>query len=378
VSDDFDATFDAAFNKDEFGPDAAKPKPNGTTNSDRLRLVPPSEMDWRGAELNLIKGILGCAMMALLYGESGSAKTLIAISMAMHVALGRDWCGHRVKQGLVVYLAPEGCHSVHLRFHAWCHYHSIDPTDDSLLFRTVPVQVDLCTTDADLTEIIAHVKAAETELGSCVLVVVDTVSRALAGADENASNAMGCFIVNCDRLREETHATVLAVHHTPRDGTRPRGSTVLEYGSEIRMAARKIATGLFALSLEHLKDGEAGEELMFSLHRVVVGQNDDGEDVCGGLVTKATISAAGAPGRPQKLTDRQLRILQELEKQAATTKRWEFTTEEFKELCVRSGAVEFAAPEGTKRRLFAELKTQLANKGYVAISGDAIRLVRQD
>jgi RecA-family ATPase len=210
VSDEFDSAFDA-----EFGPD--EPKLNGAAPNDRLRLVPPSEMNWNGAQLDLVNGILGCAMMALLYGESGSAKTLIAISLALHVALGRDWCGHPVKQGLVVYLAPEGGHSVHLRFHAWCRYHDVDPSDD-LPFRTVPVRIDLCTSDADLAEIIANIRAAEQQLGACVLVVVDTVSRALAGADENTSDAMGCFIVNCDRLREEIGATVLAVHHTPRGG----------------------------------------------------------------------------------------------------------------------------------------------------------------
>jgi AAA domain len=101
-------------------------------------------MDWRGAQLDLVKGILGFGMMALLYGASGSAKTLIALSLALHVAHGRDWCGRKVKQGFVAYLAPEGGHSVHLRFHAWCRHHGLNPSDDSLPFRTVPVRVDLC------------------------------------------------------------------------------------------------------------------------------------------------------------------------------------------------------------------------------------------
>ena len=109
MSDDFDDDFDAAF---EFGPDEPAAKPNGAANNDRLRLVPPSEMDWRGAELNLVKGILGHGMMALLYGESGAGKSFIAISLALHVALGREWCGRKVKQGFVVYLASEGGHSV--------------------------------------------------------------------------------------------------------------------------------------------------------------------------------------------------------------------------------------------------------------------------
>jgi hypothetical protein len=342
---------------------------------DRLRLVPPSEMDWRGAQLNLVKGLLGFGMMALLYGASGSAKTLIALSLALHVALGRDWCGRKVRQGFAAYLAPEGAHSVHLRFHAWCRHHGIDPDKDSLPFRTIPTHVNLCTSDADLEGVIANIKAAQGELGPCVLIVVDTVSRALAGGNENAPDDMGRFVANCDRLREDIGATVLAVHHTPKGGDTPRGHSSLKNGAEIRLLARKVADGLFALETEHLKDGASGGELFFNLHSAVVGRNDDGEQVSGGLVTQATITTAGAPGRPPHLTDRQLRILQELHKEATTTRRWEFTTDEFNELCVRSGAVDGRAAENAQRARCSDLKRQLANKGYVNVASDIIRLV---
>jgi RecA-family ATPase len=199
-------------------------------------------MDWRGAELNLVKRLLGHGMFALLYGESGSAKTLIALALALHVALGWDWCGRKVRRGFVAYLAPEGGHSVHLRYHAFCKHHEIDPADDSVPFRTIPVRVDLCKSQADLTQIIANIKAAETELGPCVLAVVDTVSRALAGGDENSPSDMGNFVSNCDRLREDTGATVLGVHHTPKGGTDPRGHSCLKNGSEVRMLAKKSGT----------------------------------------------------------------------------------------------------------------------------------------
>jgi AAA domain len=350
-------------------PHEAPPKP------DRLRLVPPSEMDWRGAQLNLVKGILGHGMMALLYGESGSAKTLIALSIALHVALGRDWCGRKVQRGFVAYLAPEGGHSVHLRFHAWSRYHGIDPGDDNLPFRTIPVRVDLCKSKADLTTIIANIKAAEAELGPCLLVVVDTVSRALAGAEENSSDAMGCFIVNCDQLREEIGATVLAVHHTPRGGNTPRGSTVLEYGSEIRMRAEKVAHKLFKLTLEHLKDSESGEELLFELESAIVGTNEDGEEVDGGLVVETDIRPAGASGRPPKLNERQLCVINALRKEALSTKKWDFSIDEFNDLCMKCGAIDHNSPEGTVRRLKHDLRMQLANKNYITVTGEVIRFV---
>jgi AAA domain len=355
---------------DQVDSEATDPAPG------RLRLVPPSEMDWRGAQLNLVKGILGFGMMALLYGASGSAKTLIALSLALHVALGRAWCGRKVKQGFVAYLAPEGGHSVHLRFHAWCRHQKLDPSDDRLAFRTVPVRVDLCKSAADLKEIIANIKATEPELGSCILVVVDTVSRALDGGDENSPADMGNFVANCDRMREATGATVLGVHHTPAVGDNPRGHTCLKNGSEIRMLAKKVASGLFSLNLEHLKDGAAGDELLFELKSAVVGENEDGEDVSGGLVVETSFRPArGGGGDSKKLTERQMRILQELRKEAATTKKWDFTAEDFNELCIRSGAVDRDKPDNSKRARISELKLQLANRGLVTVNGDIVRLV---
>ena len=350
-------------------------RPMGAARADRLRLVPPSEMDWRGAQLNLVRGILGFNMMALLYGASGSAKTLIALSMALHVALGREWCGRKVKKGFVAYLAPEGGHSVHLRFHAWCRHHGFDPSDDSLLFRTVPVRVDLCKSDADLKEIVANIKTAETTLGPCIVIVVDTVSRALDGGDENSPADMGSFVANCDRMREATRATVLGVHHTPAVGDNPRGHTCLKNSSEIRMLAKKVANRLFSLSLEHLKDGAAGDELLFELESAVVGINEDGEEVTGGLVVETPIRPAGESGRPQSMTDRQLRVLQELRKEAATTGKRDFTTKEFNELCDRSGVVDIESPGGSQRRLRHSLKMQLANKGLITIAERTVWLV---
>lgn len=348
--------------------------------SDRLRLVLPSEMDWRGAQLNLVKGLLGHGMMA--HGDSGSAKTLIALALALHVALGRDWCGRKVKRGLVVYLAPEGGHGVHLRFHAFCRYYGLDPADDGLPFRTIPVRIDLCKSDADLKEIIANIKAAEAELGPCVLAIVDTVSRALAGGDENSPSDMGHFVSNCDRLREDIGATVLGVHHVPKGGADPRGHSCLKNGSEVRMLAKlakKVAHKLFSLTLEHLKDGEAGGELLFELESAVVGTNDDGEEVEGGLVIETDLRPAGSSGgSSKKPTERQTRVLQELRRIAATTKHWEFTVAEFSEICARSGAVEGDKPANAKRARCSDLRTQLANRGWIVVNGDKIRLPGSD
>jgi AAA domain len=210
-------------------------------------------------------------------------------------------------------------------------------------------------------------------------VVVDTVSRALAGGDENSPSDMGNFVSNCDRLREDTRATVLGVHHVPKGGADPRGHSCLKNGSEVRMLAKKVGHKLFQLDLEHLKDGEAGGELLFELESAVVGTNVDGEEVTGGLVIQTNLRpAGGSGGSAKKLTETQMRILQEMNKTAGSTKRWEFTRDEFKELCLKSGAVDAELPENQQRNRFSQLRNQLANRSLITVESDKLRLKGAD
>ena len=66
----------------------------------------------------------------------------------------------------------------------------------------------------------------------------------------------------------------------------------------------------------------------------------------GGLVIQTEIRAGRRQRRQRQEADRaQLRILQELHKEAATTKRWEFSTESSTTCASESGAVDPEAPE---------------------------------
>ena len=50
----------------------------------------------------------------------------------------------------------------------------------------------------------------------------------MVGGDENSSKDMGNLIAGADALCRATGATVLLVHHTPRNGDNLRGHTSLE------------------------------------------------------------------------------------------------------------------------------------------------------
>jgi len=56
----------------------------------------------------LIDGLLEADMLAQIFGDPGSCKSFLAIDWACCIATGTDFHGHKVRQGLVVYIAGEG------------------------------------------------------------------------------------------------------------------------------------------------------------------------------------------------------------------------------------------------------------------------------
>jgi len=60
------------------------------------------------APIWIIKTVLPQSELVVLFGESGSGKSFVALDLSMAVARGAPWRGHRTKQGRVVYIAAEG------------------------------------------------------------------------------------------------------------------------------------------------------------------------------------------------------------------------------------------------------------------------------
>jgi AAA domain-containing protein len=98
-----------------------------------------------------------------------------------------------------------------------------------------------------------------------VLVVVDTLSRCLVGADENAQSAMTTAVDNLDRIRTSVDGlTVLVLHHLNAAGKRERGSSVLfgALDTQLRLKAKMRGAGnnsvaipgLLALDTDKQKD----------------------------------------------------------------------------------------------------------------------------
>ena len=103
------------------------------------------------------------------------------------------------------------------------------------------------------------------------LLVVDTLARAMPGADENSAQETGAVIAAADYLKEELRCTVALVHHEGKDGSRgARGTSALRGAWD---AAYQIVSHgkRMTLTVVDQKEAEAGQMLRFIMEEVAVG-----------------------------------------------------------------------------------------------------------
>lgn len=251
-----------------------------TTQKPPLPLLLAAEIEPALNSGTFVAGLLGAGSLGCVYGPSNCGKTFFTIDLALRIASGMEWRGRAVDQGVVVYVAGEGGHGARNRVTAWLRRHDVDP--QRVAFAMIPSPVNLLDPAADLARLVTAVHSATERLGMPLrMVVIDTLSRAMAGGDENSPEAMTAFIGNCDSLRDQVGAHVLLIHHTGKDtgrGARGHSSLRAALDTEIELSAPEGASGMVATVVKQ-RDLAKGQTFPFSLEVAVLGQDERGDDV---------------------------------------------------------------------------------------------------
>lgn len=243
----------------------------------------------------IIKGILPKADLGVLYGASGSGKSFAVLDMALAVARGIDWRGARVRQGNVIYIAAEGGGGVASRLKAYSLHHQVS-------LAGVPLAIIHATPnfliEEDITAVVESIVAA----GGSDLIVVDTFAQVTPGANENAAEDMGLALRHARAIRDATGAMVLLVHHSGKDAERgARGWSGIKAAADVEFEVTRPEDGPRILRVSKQKDGIDNLSWAFTLESVLVGLDDDGDEVTSLVVVETDMPAPEAPVKKRKM-----------------------------------------------------------------------------
>lgn len=242
----------------------------------RLIPIPWADVSSLPRRESIVRGLLDRGAMSVVYGGSNTGKTFFVLDLSLAIARGIEWRERNVRQGSVVYIAAEGGLGIEERLTAYRTHHKVDAAQ--VPFWLIPEPIDLCKTVADIALLIARLAEIKPAL-PIELIVVDTLSRAMAGGNENSPDDMGAFVRNLDRLRIETGAHVLVIHHAGKDeGRGARGHSLLKAAADTEIEVTKNgASGVATVAKQ--RDHAGGDVFGFRLEPVEIGHDIDGHTI---------------------------------------------------------------------------------------------------
>lgn len=236
----------------------------------------------------IVKGVMDDGAMSVIYGPSNSGKTFFALDLVFHIATGRQWRNRRVNQASVLYLAAEGGKGVKNRIAALRSTHRLT----GVPFALRRAGLDLLQSEADLQhvyDLAKQVKARAPDKPQ--IIVIDTLSRIMAGGDENSAADMTALIRNIDAIREATGAHIVLVHHTGKDTARgARGHSSLRAATDTEIEVGVVGEDgdeSRAAMVTKQREHQGGEIFAFTLKAVHLGTDEDGDEVTSCIVESA-------------------------------------------------------------------------------------------
>jgi hypothetical protein len=234
---------------------------------------------------DFVEGLLIKAAMSVTYGPSNCGKTFFMADLALHVALGLEWRGREVDRAGVIYCAMEGAHGIANRVAAFALACGL--TGQEIPFAIIPVALNLLDPEADTSRLIDAIAEAAARMAIPVgLVVMDTLSRAMAGGNENSAEDMGALVVNSDRIRQATGAHVAWIHHSGKDQAQgARGHSLLRAATDTEIEiSRADNDGPSVAKVTKQRELEIDGVFGFTLKRVELGLNHRGKPVTSCIV----------------------------------------------------------------------------------------------
>jgi hypothetical protein len=278
--------------EDDYGFDAPPPRETSPTRFVLIRFADFTPLE---GDDYCVKDLLPRNGLAVFWGKPKSGKSFFVFDLLMHVALGWDYRGHRVKQGPVIYVCLEGARAFRKRREAFRQAKLKNGEDPPLYFIVNPLSLA-----ADRKVLIEDIRR-QLDPDTPAVVCIDTLNRSLEGS-ESSDKDMASYIKAADAIRDAFDCLVVIVHHCGYDGERPRGHSSLMGALDVQIAVSRDTEENVVAELELAKDGQIGLLLISRLEKAAKKpakghRSDDVEKVKRAVIDAYERLAEGAEKR---------------------------------------------------------------------------------
>lgn len=217
-----------------------------------------------------VKNIIPDIGMGAIHGESTVGKSFLSLDLAAAITEGRPWFGFKVNQRKVAYLVLEGLGGFKKRLRAYEIVHRRFIPNENMHVVGVDPEMGF-----DIRNPLHCADLAASIPNDCV-VIVDTLSQAALGMDENTSSDGG-KVLSGARILMGTSRFILFVAHCGKDASRGiRGWSGFFAALDMNLEVTRQGSG-YVWTAKKVKDGMSGIVGHFRRDVVEIGTDEDGE-----------------------------------------------------------------------------------------------------
>ena len=269
----------------------------------------------------LIKNWIPERGIGMLYGDSATGKTFIALDLMLSISTGQTkWFGSRIddERRSVVYLCGEGADGNAQRIGAWIKARN-EEAEDTGSFYVIEDEFNL---DNSLNAE-ALIRAIRSKVHTDPsFIVIDTLNCYFSGNENDATSAR-LFNFSCKKLSKAFNAFVLIIHHTGKNRDykdEARGSSAFFGAMDTSIIASIVRDNIISLKVNKQKNGKIPEELLLSSDVITLDTWDvdsDGNHPSSLVFVRAEKSFYEGVGKDKELL---IHILQKTGKEEITQK----------------------------------------------------------
>lgn len=268
----------------------------------------------------VVKGVIPAGQVVITFGDSGSGKSFDTIDMDICIARGKFFGPYRTKRGLCIYVAAEAQVGFGKRVAGYRKEHQI-ADDEEVPFVLLTKKPTIFKDEKEIDRLIQEclfIAKYFPEL-KLVKITIDTISAVSEGMNENASESVSIMRARLDKLKDATGATVHAIHHKPKGlhGVGPRGhgswtadvETTIEYDKDDQHVG--LGPPMHTAIVRKQREGESGLKWQFTLPKIELGIDDDGDKITT-CVKKWETDRADLNSSAKRMSAKRLYILRNL------------------------------------------------------------------